>query len=511
MDLAYGVMKGRRLTGGAARAVRRSWEFGSGKKAAAKLAIGLGLGAVAVGASAATAGAGAPVIIAIAGGAFLAGQATNAGFCKLSGRQYRSVQRTNSWIQEHLDTSQSSLQDDLAATNERAHKTIRRAFEHYRRGVRKSDAMRTAVIDAAKGVTCDHAVSAATSTFSAAHHFNKARIYAVPGLFLCQILLDTYMDMLVLYSNSLKGMTTRVGDLLEGRDGGCDSDICFLERDFGQGRHDHSERWQDQVLQKRMNDAADRAETLNSIEDQLMHTATSIMPSPDGNMPAHSRTRLLFQQADRRYHVQRKRVGVRMRHGIRNVFARKTKGERVAVAANTAASVVVSAAGPGLSLNVDLGVALDALCELGFQAAENAVGEGIDRATADGDADQRGIEHADAGTKAGAALQSALQKAAEHMLEIIKVERDLNDSPNASDCESAFERLRKFFKIEHHREKAEPNLTAAIGYLELLSNALTTKQAVLSDAQNGVFVLCREILAKSDHTDCEDACYNPAN
>ena len=511
MDLAYGVMKGRRLTGGAARAVRRSWEFGSGKKTAAKLAVGLGIGAVAVGVSLATAGAGAPIIAAIAGGAFLAGQASNAGFCKLSGRQHRGVQRTNSWIQQHLDTNQSSQRDDLAATNERAHKTIRRAFEHYRRGVRKAAAMRTAVVEAAQGATCDHGVSAATSTFSAAHHFNKARVYATPGLFLCQILLDTYMDMLSLYSRSLPGMTSKVGDLLEAHNGSsCESDICFLERDLVQGRHDHSERWQENALQDKMSAAADKAETLNAIQDQLMATAASILPAPDGNMPAHSRTRMLFQHAGRQYHVQRKRIGVRMRHGVRNVFARKTKGERVAVAVNTGAGVVIAGAGVGLSMHVDLAPALDALCELGFQAVETAAGEGIDRATADGDADQRGIDHGDAGTKAGAASQSALQKAAEHMLEIIKVERDLNESAKATDCDSAFERLRKFFKIEHHLGKADENLAEAIGYLEMLSVALTAKQENFVTAQNGVFVLVRDIVSQPDHSGCEGACYDPS-
>lgn len=508
MNTAHSMMKanrGGRLKG-IRRSIRRSFEFGTGKKTALKIAIGLGLGAVAVGVSAATAGAGAPVIAALAVGAFASGQLTNIGFSKLSGRSYRGVQRTNSWIEDYRRGSDDHS-EGLKATNARAHKTIRRAFEHYRRGVRKASVMKEAYREATTAQTCDAAANLVARMFSVSHHWDKSRLYAVPGLFLCQVLLDTYLDMLRLFRASEEGMETRLGELLDAHGpNSCSSDACIAKRALMTVPANRSARWDPDRIRE-------ISEILNEHEDRLLSAGfASAAPGVIG--PAQIRTQQMFRDVGRAYRANRKRLHVKISHGIKNVFARKTTGERAAVGAGVVLSGGMAAAGGGISgatASMDMPAFFDPLLELGFQLVENASGEAIDSASAQADrgAGTTDLAHHREGTKAGKESQESLQKAAEHMQEIIKIEEELKESGGVepNDCDALLERLRVFYKIDHHLDKVEAYLGDAVSQIDVLAGALGDKMDRFVPAHDRIWELTGEIISRRDHSNCQGVCY----
>lgn len=509
MGIAYNMMLSRRegRAGGAARSIRRSFEFGTGKKTAAKIGIGVAFGALAVGLSFASFGTAAPFIAAVAVGAFATGQLTNVGFAKLSGRKYRGVQRTNSWIEQYRN-GQDDHAEELKSTNERAHKTIRRAFEHYRRGVRKATKLKESYLSAMDQPTCDAAADMVTRMFSVSHHWDKSRIYLVPALFLSQALLAAYEEMLQLFERSEAGMQTTLGELLD-RHGPapCDDVWCVATRnDLGQPGARPALRWDQAHIQS----IRDR---LDQHEDRILSAGfASRPPAVDGTVEI--RTQQLFLDAGRAYSANRKRLGVRMSHGIKNVFARKTRSERISFGAGLGLSAVTAAAGgsvSGATAGMNMPAFFSPLVELGFQVTENSSGEVIDAAAgmADRNTGTTQIAHQREGTRTAADAQDVLQKAAEHMQEILKVGDLLQEAGRVGDrdCPAVIERLRTFYKIHHHLGKVEDYLGTGIDRIEVLATALAQKMDRFVPAHDRIWAETARIIATADHTQCAEVCY----
>jgi outer membrane murein-binding lipoprotein Lpp len=493
---------------GARRWLSRSMRIGSGKKTAGKIAIGVGLGAIAVTVSAVTAGAGLPVIAAIAAGTFFCGQMTNVGFSKLSGRQYRGVQKTNAWIEKFRNSTEDH-REDMAATKERAHKTTRRAFEHYRRGVRKGRVLVEAAEAAKKDRTCDSAANMLTAMFSVSHHWDKARLYAIPGIFLTTLLMDTYKDMLGLYTRSEAALRKGIGDLFDEHGGErCGADACFIGDEIdASGAVGPHLLWSDANFEQFMTN-------LKEHEDAITVSGFGPNTSSVTNPRVQQRAQQFFFDAGHVYFKRRKSIGNKMSHGIKGVFARKTKGERIATAVGVVTSAGLSAGGAafsGATAGMDLSAAVDPAVEALSQVLENLAAEATEKLSEMADpTGQTDLEHHAGGTKTAADTQSLFQKAAEHMQEIAKVEKTLADTKKDHySCDTAFERVRLFFKIHHHLVRVQELLTAAWTEFEPLLELLVEKRNKFAIAQRTIYKLTAEIVDNGNHGSCSEVCYSP--
>lgn len=495
------------------RSMRRSWQYGGGKKTAAKIAVGAAFGAVFVGVSVATAGAGAPVVAALAVGGFMVGQMSDAGFAKLSGRKYRGAKKTNSWMEKYRQMNEEEQKESLHSLDERAHKTIRRAFEHFRRGIRKAQAFTTAANQANADRTCDAASEMVLSALHASHHFDKARLYAFPAFFLCELLLRTYGEYLQLWRRSEAGVLTRVGELLDEHNGNaCESSVCFAVAPVQPIGVARPSLWDQGKIDELTN-------KVQKLDDKL--TAAGFAPAPpapSGARAAVDRAHQLFMHAGTKYHRERRRLRVKMKHGVTTMWARKTTGERRAFVGSRVVSAGLAAAGGGVggaglaaeSAGHAFPAWVDPITELTSQVTENVLGQGIDAATADGDAPDAGdIAHHKEGTAVGAASQENLKKAAVHLYEIVKLVEQLKSSEKATDCDSALARLREAYKIEHHLAKTQTYLEASIKQADFLGTKLAEQTDQFKQAHDAAFALAVRIVGRTNHADCGSVCYGP--
>ncbi len=136
------MMQGRASKGGKlARSARRSWNYGEGKKTVIKVGVGLGVATGFAALGVATHGVGIPIIVGLAAGGLAVGKLSDTAFAKLWGRQYTGGERTRAWIGTYKQVDSAGATQVL---DERAHKTIRRAFQHYRTAWEKAQQIQDA-------------------------------------------------------------------------------------------------------------------------------------------------------------------------------------------------------------------------------------------------------------------------------------------------------------------------------------------------------------------------------
>ena len=491
------------------RTLRRSWTYGGGKKTAAKVGIGVAFGAVFVGVSIATAGAGAPVVAGLAVGAWAVGQATDAGFAKLSGRRYRGLKRTANWVNDYRTTNSQEQQDNAMILNERAHKTIRRSFEHLRRAVRKWEAARPAVTDFRNSATCHDAMAVALSTFSVSHHLDKARNYAYPSMFMCRLLLNAVAEWRTAWLQAEPKLEQAAGDVID-RHGQCGSP-CYASDTIPQvvaaRRPGAPTLWTDAEIQ-------DRRDRLDEME-KLLDSSGVVPPPPPapGARDAQVRGSLMFKDAAARYHIQHKTLKVKVKHGIQSMWARKTKGERKAFVVGQVLKGGVAAAGGAIGGTADLDAWTEPLIEAGFQAFDYAAGQATDGATADRPdqqlMDEDSIKHHEQASLAAAETQNHIQKAAVHVQEMIRLKEAIESGGDAQSCEEAVQQAREIFKVLHHIGKTQMYLDPAINLTELLCQSIADGMDHFRRAQNQAWAAAAAVAGKTKHADCAAVCYGP--
>ena len=496
-----------------ARAIRRGWEYGGGKKKAAKVGIGLAIGGVALAITIGTGGAGAALIAGVAAGAFAASQLSDVGFAKLSGRSYRGAQKTESWIDKYRNAAPAAQRESVKSLDERAHKTVRRAFDHYRSAVSKAQKAKQA-FDQLQGnsATCDDLKDAVFGILSVSHHLDKARLYAHPALFLCQLLLTIYEETRDKWENVPKQLRIGVGKILDDHKGKtCGAAPCFAVGNFSSPPPSHPQIWA-------KGEVAELTKKLKELQDKLDHAPLSTPPQQQ-NLKTHN----LWNDAKTKY--EDRGLLIKVKHGIQNPWARKTTKERVAFGLGKAASVGLSGAGMGGGLgldaaSIDLG-AWDILVELGFQAVEFAAGEGIDKATADEEAETDGdllhsqttwapptadLDLQSTRARVAASTQDELRKAAVHIYEIHKIVELLKDMTE-EDCDEMVEKVRQLYKIEHHLSKVQEYLHASALSLNLLIRLLALKIDACNKLEKDVWKECDRILGSGNHSACDKVCY----
>lgn len=493
------------------RSVRRSWTYGGGKKTAAKLAVGVGFGAAFLGASIATSGAAAGVIAALAIGSWVVGQMTDTGFAKLVGRKYTGGRATNEWIEKY---TRPDTHEKAKSLDERAHKTVRRAFQHYRTATEKSREASKLIVDTLRpDAGCGEAVNLVMALMSITRHLEKTRIYAHPALFLSEWVLEAYRSYAATWNGNGAGTSViekvdaRIKELMEGHQDACQSDHCYFDAN---GRHPGGRiptaeprpaLWDDTEIDRRANE-------LEEARNRLELATVCAPPATVWNS-----TRNLYEDAGRKY--ERRSLGIKMKHSITNAWARKTKSERAAYIINQGIGATLTAGSGGVAgglkaANINLHAGWEVLIEFGFQVTQNTVSGTVDATTPESEASNPSIDRQKAGAKAGAEAQDYLRKAAIHIWEAQKIVDALRTSENAVDCDSAVERLRQIYKVEHHLVKTQKYLGDAIDFVVELTTKLAAKIDASNDIHRDAFTLIDQIMRRQDHDGCGNVCYGAA-
>lgn len=495
---------------GRMRAIRRGWQYGGGKKKAAKIGIGLAIGGVVLAVSLGTGGAGLPLIAGLAAGAFAASQLSDAGFAKLAGRQYRGAQRTTSWIDEYRAMNAAAQRDAVKTLDERAHKTVRRAFQHYRKASSKAVNAKSA-FDVVKGqdATCEDLANLVCSTLSVSHHLDKARLYAHPSIFMCELLLKIYDDERVQWEAIAKALPGAVDSHIDSHQGkSCGVSECFA---VGAARvgwpADHPEIWSQPDVQH-LN------KKLAELESLLGDAPTSTPPNR-----RLQQTRELWNDAKTKYE---QRDFVVIKHAISNAWSRKTTKEKVTYGIGKGVSVGLAGTGAGMgggldAVGADTGF-FDILVELGFQSLEFGAGEVTDAAMGDDNTQGAGdllkphrkwkpptqdLDRQSVRARVAASAQDEMRKAAIHLYEIHKIKVGLNDlADEGDDCDVTVEKIRELYKIEHHLAKTQEYLHETALMLNQFVRLLANKIKACNKLEKSVWKECDRVIGGSNHGAC---------
>ncbi|HET7131076.1 MAG TPA: hypothetical protein VFJ95_02455, partial [Gammaproteobacteria bacterium] len=219
-------------TGGFGRRIRRGWKYGEGKEIVGKTAAGVAVGAVFVGVSIATAGAATPVVIAIAAGAFAAGQVPGAAASIIKNRKgLHGITNTANWVSNMASADPDSHREHVKKLDMAAHKTLRRAYEHYRTALRKSSESEKvrARLTATKDVPCADVFELIQKTLSVSHHLYKARLYIEPAIYLQRVLLVALREWIADWARHEKALAALVTQALgpNGIDHGTCGKDCY--------------------------------------------------------------------------------------------------------------------------------------------------------------------------------------------------------------------------------------------------------------------------------------------
>jgi hypothetical protein len=482
------MIQGRASKGGRlARSVRRSWNYGEGKKNVIKFGVGMGVATGLAAVGVATHGVGIPIIVGLAAGGLAVGKLSDTAFAKLWGRQYTGGERTRAWIGTYKQVDTAGATQVL---EERAHKTIRRAFQHYRTAWEKAQQFRAPQKPFA---TCDEAIGTVTELLHILRHLDKARLYVYPAIFLADAALQNYEFRL-----DYTDQPNEVANAAWHPDGACDSKTCYLHNTLiGSQGNPGVALWsagQVKHAKKELEDAKALIAT-----DPTITGATPFTPNLDRDR--------LYHDAETKY-ANRSMV-TKVRHGISNPWERKTNSEQASFVAKHVVSVGLAAGGAGTHAGADeiLGGFAAGVDEL-FAFADVGTAEGADEL--DAERVLHDIEKHREGAKSGKESQESLRKAAIHLLEVYNVTNEINKEGlnEIGDCDDAVEYLRQVYKILHHLSKTEGYLHETIEKVTKLTEKINADIVHLTKFNGAVRSRVDLFMNSGNHSNCtHDLCY----
>ena len=487
------------------RAARRSWHYGGGKKTANKIIVGAFFGAIFVGVSVATAGVGAPAIAAIAVGAYLVGQATDATFAKGSGRQYRGLKKTTDWSSRYRIANGANHSEDAKALNERVHKTMRRAFDHLRRAVQKHRDVGPSVA-ALRGKTpkCGDAVDLVLATHSVQHHLEKAVAYTYPALITSRLLAKELKRWVADWATIEAKMETFVGKFIDDHGNDSCGDNCLAVGGGGTG----STRPDGGAYALPTADELDAFiekvdEAIDTLDAFDVHPAP---PTPAGVDPhGVARAQLMFADAGRRYDRVQKSTRIKLKHGISSMWSRKTKGEKKAFVVGQVVKGGLSSGSGALSGLGNLDAWTEPLTEAAGQLLDYAAGAATDAATDDDEDSGAARNIRDVLTKqnrsalTAVATRDDLRKTAEHLWECYRVTDALREADPPTDCAMMVDQVKAGYKVKHHVKKAGDKLASAGEGLGMLVKALKVADHKFSQALTQAWTTAARVAAGANH------------
>jgi hypothetical protein len=479
------------------RSIERGWDYGEGKKTAAKVAVGATVGAGVAAIGVVTHGAGIPVIAGLAVGGFVVGNMSDTAFAKLWGRNYTGGAASREWMGNNpkIDSGgQAKLME------ERAHKTVRRAFQHYRTACEKMKAVKKLCIVAPQ--SCDQASEAVTALLEVKRHLDKARMYVYPSIFLSGHVLEYYEKTWTKWSG-------KDDDDVRGAwhpDKNCGCSRCYFTQNPNLVAHVPAP-WD----QGNFNLAKMKSE-IATAKKQMEIDPTLGAPIPNN---IGKGTRDLFLDAQYAYTYHRG-MGVKMAHSFTNQWARKTNREKVIVGAKQVVSAALAGGSAGAHVHADeLLNALAVFIDGAFTSFGLVFGEGSEDVTL-GSAPANGhIESQAYGSAMGEESQEQLRKSATHLWEAGKVigriwsENSNSDDFKGTTCDQAVEYERQVYKIRHHLVETRCYLEETIELVTELASRVDR------DLFNLTYISNRYIRAidafMKGHQSCEKGdCYKAA-
>ena len=469
------------------RSIRRSWEYGEGKKTAVKVGGSLAIAGIFGAVGAATHGVGLPIVIGLAAGGLVVGKLSDTAFAKVWGRQYIGGGKTREWIQEFqapADMGEAKLLE------ERAHKTIRRAYQHYRTGFAKGEGLPVG----ATLTSCDECVAALVRALGAKHHLDKARLYLHPALFLAEALMTAHYD--------------RWKDLKDHEEVVCNAEWHPNSRCPEKCVMTLSKTFPPALVKEHLWTQGDIDRQRRKLEDALRTLATDPTIQGSGPLQGHNKElRWLYEDAMAIYSNRRL---AQFKHGVTNMWDRKTKGEQKAFVAKQGASIGLAALGGGIHGHYDEvldGAAI--LLDAGLTALDTSSAEGIESLDRGPSKPTNLAKHKD-GSQIASESQEAMRKAAVHLFEINTICGAVEKANGNSfgDCEGAIDYLSEIFRIQHHLSKTEHYLTETIHTVAELAELLSRSFERLTDYHTGLNQSIRTFLATGNHNGCTGGtCY----
>lgn len=480
-----------------ARSAERGWKYGEGKKTALKVGVGVGAGLGIAGIGVATHGLGIPVIAGLAIGGFTVGQMSDTAFGKLWGRQYTGGERTQEWLNHGrvIDTSGKSK-----LLEERAHKTVRRAFQHYRTAQEKAQTLPLM----RPPNTCEQAFGMMTDLLHVKRHLDKARLYLFPALLLSHHVLEYYEKAWQQWDGkddaAAKGRWhPEKFCVISSRN----LDACvYTGNPAGPGRPPIV--WNRGTL------------NVHHEQQQLDNLAIKLGIDPVV-LCRHIQqlslgTRRMFEDAEREYDEHR--VGAKLKHSYVNQWQRKTTAEQVGFAVKKGASVGLAGATIGVQVPSEAIHGISVLVDMGFTALDLGIGEGsepVEEALLTAP-QQPDLESQRDGAKAGAGAQEGLRKAAVHLWESGNAWQKIIDANGGVDfsghtCAEATEYLRQVYKIEHHLVKSQNYIHETIETITILAEAVERGLVNLTAISNLVFFVIDAYMNKHTWHCVDGRCY----
>lgn len=459
------------------RSAERSWEHGGGKKAAIKTAVGVGVGVEVAAIGVATHGLGLPIIFGLAIGGFTVGQMSDTAFAKLWGRQYTGGKRTQEWLDNFkvIDTFGKSK-----LAEERAHKTVRRAFQHYRTAC--SNARKLHQVSRAPQ-TCDQAYDLMIELLGVKRHLDKARLYLFPAMYLLRHVLE-YQDKVWKEWNGKDDRAARADwHPAQFCVISVDPEACVYTGHTPTAKVVPAIPWSTAGFNTH--------HEIHLLDDLSMRLGTDpLLRAPKPHQVRYAVHRM-FADAERDYSEDR--AVVKLKHGITNPILRKTPREQIAFGLKKGASVALAGGSMGVHIHADEALgAIAALVDAAFSSPDILLEEGVERMGPEVPTQSPDIELQGKGARVGAEAQEGLRKAAIHLWETNEVWQTIRNANNGDvfsghTCSEAVEYLRQVYKIQHHLLKTQGYLKETIEKVTDLAERVDDGLTALTQVSNIIF------------------------
>lgn len=460
------------------RSAERYWDHGGGKKTAMKVGVGVFVGVEVAAIGVATHGLGLPIIFGLAIGGFTVGQMSDTAFAKLWGRQYTGGKRTQEWL-NNFKVIDSIGKSELA--DERAHKTVRRAFQHYRTACSNARNLKLAL---RSPQTCDQAYDMMIELLGVKRHLDKARLYLFPAMYLLRHVLE-YQDV------SWKHWSGK--DDQAARADWHPAKFCVISVDpeacVYTGHTPTMKPLPNTPWNRGAFDAHHEITQLDHLKNQLGTDPLLRAPKPQNVEYAVQR---MFADAERDYNENR--AIVKLKHGVTNTWQRKTTREQVAFGMKKGASVALAGGSMGVHIHFDEAFgAIAALVDAAFSSPDILLEEAVERMGPETPTRTPDIELQGKGARVGAEAQEGLHKAAVHVWEMHEAWTTICKANNDGDafighsCSEAIEYLRQVYKIQHHLLKTQGYLTETIEKVVDLAERIDAGLTALTNISNIVF------------------------
>jgi hypothetical protein len=433
----------------------------------------------------------------------------------LYGSEYRGATRTREFIENHtlVDFDTEGETKRLAS---RAHSTIRRACQHYRKGWEKLEELKRKVKHPV--TSCDEAAEQLTLLWQAKRHLDKAWLYIHPACYLSRAMFNFYES----YRDGWRGVSSRkakedqlseyiVKAMNRHEEAGraCISEPCYWES------VPKGEKGANPIQEEHLWDNPDRRERKLKKAEKIL-AKDPILDAPSiswGSREISEDTKSLYMNARASYF--NRSVLIKIKHKVTNAWDKKSKSEKVAFGVGQGLSVGLAVGGVGVP---DFGQSAAAVVGYASQLMET-IGDRVIDASAEAGARRAAIPAQAVGTGGAKEGQENLQQAAIHLWEAGELQEKLGARIKKYEerfdeddvCGAVVDIVAEIYKLKHHLVKAQKPLEEAIEMVEECVVALEKDFPRLKKGHNAIVKNIDGFMARNDHQRCKLHCIYAAD